>query len=175
MTFQLVRSGEEKMWASMLPGLRSTLCRLTSQVQVSVKGNLLLPTQKSSSLIASSRAWLHQISRNMSIPSHFHSSTLTVKHFPAMHNSHLNLLPLSQMKVQSRGVVICSKRRGKKKTVKAVTARFRRTGSGKLKYWPAGHVHNMLSKSWNRRRNLRKPRYANKTQLKTLNKMISGW
>lgn len=80
-----------------------------------------------------------------------------------------------QVKVQVRGVVNVSKRRGKKKTVKAVAKRFHRTGSGKLKYWPAGKVHNMLSKSRNHRRRLRKPRYATKTQLKTLNKMISGW
>ena len=77
--------------------------------------------------------------------------------------------------IPTRGVVNFSKRRGKKKTVKAVAKRFHRTGSGKLKYWPAGKVHNMLCKSRNHRRRLRKPRYANKTQLKTLNKMISGW
>lgn len=77
--------------------------------------------------------------------------------------------------VQTRSVVKCSKRRGKKKTVKAVAKRFHRTGSGKLKYWPSGAVHNMLSKSRHHRRSLRKPRYANKTQLKTLNKMLAGW
>lgn len=77
--------------------------------------------------------------------------------------------------VPIRGVVNFSKRRGKKKTVKAVSKRFHRTGSGKLKYWQAGKVHNMLSKSRNHRRSLRKPKYASKVQLKTLNKMISGW
>lgn len=77
--------------------------------------------------------------------------------------------------VPTRGVVNYSKRRGKKKSVKAVSKRFHRTGSGKLKYWPAGKVHNMLAKSRNHRRRLRKPKYATKTQLKTLNKMISGW
>ena len=66
-------------------------------------------------------------------------------------------------------------KRGKPKTVKAVAKRFMRTGSGKLKYWPAGKHHNMLAKSCKRRRQLRKARYANKTQLKTLNKMLSGW
>lgn len=74
----------------------------------------------------------------------------------------------------TRGVVLYSKR-GKRKTVKAVAKRFIRTGSGKLKYWPAGKTHNMLAKSPRKRRQLRKARYANKTQLKTLNKMISGW
>jgi large subunit ribosomal protein L35 len=77
--------------------------------------------------------------------------------------------------IPTRSVVNFSKRSGKKKTVKAVAKRFHRTGSGKLKYWPAGKVHNMLKKSRNYRKSLRKPRYASKTELKTLNKMISGW
>lgn len=84
-------------------------------------------------------------------------------------------LPSPVVRVPARGVVNVSKRQGKKKTVKAVTKRFHRTGSGKLKYWLPGKVHNMLSKSRNHRRRLCKPRYATKTQLKTLNKMISGW
>ena len=75
---------------------------------------------------------------------------------------------------QTRSVVIFSKL-GKRKTCKAVAKRFRRTGSGKLKFWPAGKTHNMLAKSNKARRQLRKARYVNKTQLKTLNKMISGW
>ena len=76
--------------------------------------------------------------------------------------------------IPARSVVRYSKL-GKRKTVKAVAKRFIRTGSGKLKYWPAGKTHNMLAKSRNKRRQLRKARYANKTQLKTLNKMIAGW
>ena len=75
----------------------------------------------------------------------------------------------------ARSIVKVSKRKGKRKTVKAVAKRFYRTGSGKLKYWPAGKVHNMLSKSNKKRRQLRKARYATKTQLKTLNKMLAGW
>lgn len=75
---------------------------------------------------------------------------------------------------QTRSIVIFSKL-GKRKTCKAVAKRFRRTGSGKLKYWPAGKTHNMLAKSNKKRRQLRKARYVNKTQLKMLNKMISGW
>lgn len=75
--------------------------------------------------------------------------------------------------VQTRTVVKCSKL-GKMKTVKAVAKRFRRTGSGKLKFWPAGNVHNLLSKSHNYRRRVKKARYVNKTQLKTLNKMLIG-
>lgn len=90
----------------------------------------------------------------------------------------LRPLPLSPFMVysqQCRSIVRVSKNKGKLKTVKAVAKRFHRTGSGKLKYWPAGKVHNMLAKSNKRRRQLRKPKYATKTQLKTLNKMISGW
>lgn len=77
--------------------------------------------------------------------------------------------------MQVRTVTRCSKNKGKRKTVKAVAKRFIRTGSGKLKYWPAGKVHNMLAKSRKKRLHLRKARYVNKTQLKTLNKMITGW
>lgn len=75
---------------------------------------------------------------------------------------------------QTRTVTMFSKK-GKRKTVKAVAKRFIRTGSGKLKYWPAGKVHNMLAKSRKKRRQLRKAKYVNKTMQKTLNKMISGW
>lgn len=63
---------------------------------------------------------------------------------------------------------------GKMKTVKAVAKRFRRTGSGKLKFWPPGNVHNLLSKSHSRKGRIRRARYVNKTQLKTLNKMLIG-
>lgn len=63
---------------------------------------------------------------------------------------------------------------GKMKTVKAVAKRFRRTGSGKLKFWPPGNVHNLLSKSQSRKGRIRRARYVNKTQLKTLNKMLIG-
>lgn len=165
----------------MLSGLRTTLSRLSYQVLVSAKGgqgpSLLFPFKKCCSygnFIASSRA---TPARNMSTLPLFHSSVssiLAVKHFPAMQSTHQNLFPSCPSKIQCRGIVKCSKR-GKRKTVKAVAKRFYRTGSGKLKYWPAGHVHNMLSKSFNKRRNLRKPRYASKIQMKTLNKMIAGW
>ena len=65
-------------------------------------------------------------------------------------------------------------KKGKLKTVKAVAKRFKRTGKGALKYWRPGKTHKMLAKSSRARRELRKPRYANKTQLKLLNKMLSG-
>ena len=77
-------------------------------------------------------------------------------------------------KLSSRDIVLFSKNRGKRKTVKAVAKRFTRTGSGALKYWRAGKNHKMIVKSGRARRNLRKPRYANRTQLKMLNKMLSG-
>lgn len=100
-------------------------------------------------------------------------NTLVGKSALPLHLSYKNF-PACPMLIQKRSIVKCSKK-GKKKTVKAVAKRFYRTGSGKLKYWPAGHNHKMLAKSFNMRRNLRKPRYANKQQLKVLNKMISGW
>ena len=75
---------------------------------------------------------------------------------------------------QTRSIVRFSKK-GKKKTVKAVAKRFMRTGSGALKYWRPGKNHKMMAKSCKASRQMRKHRYVNKTQLKILNKMISGW
>ncbi len=99
----------------------------------------------------------------------------TLASFLCGHRNVYRTLPQgSSTHMQVRTVTKYSKL-GKRKTVKAVAKRFIRTGSGKLKYWPPGKVHNMLAKSRKRRLQLRKPRYATKTQLKTLNKMISGW
>ena len=119
------------------------------------------------------------LSHNFSLRNHLQMSTwssplqYTTQRLllAARHTRYGVQLPAQQ---QTRGVVIFSKL-GKRKTVKAVAKRFRRTGSGKLKYWPPGKTHNMLAKSRDKRRHLRKARYANKTQLKTLNKMLSGW
>lgn len=76
--------------------------------------------------------------------------------------------------IQHRNVVFCSKL-GKRKTVKAVAKRFKRTGTGKLKYWKSGKNHKMLAKTKRSSRELRKPCYVTNTQLKTLNKMLAGW
>lgn len=84
---------------------------------------------------------------------------------------HCTTFPVTYLPV--RGVVFFSKL-GKRKTVKAVAKRFKRTGSGALKFWRPGKNHRMLVKSGRASRELRKPRYANKTQLKMLNKMLSG-
>lgn len=80
-------------------------------------------------------------------------------------------LPLCMVPVRT---VVKHSKLGKMKTVKAVAKRFRRTGSGKLKFWPPGNVHNLLSKSHSRKGRIRTARYVNKTQLKTLNKMLIG-
>ena len=84
------------------------------------------------------------------------------------------LLPLRMGCVVPIRTVVKHSKLGKMKTVKAVAKRFRRTGSGKLKFWPPGNVHNLLSKSHDRKCRIRKARYVNKTQLKTLNKMLIG-
>lgn len=80
-------------------------------------------------------------------------------------------LPVCTVPVRT---VVKHSKLGKMKTVKAVAKRFRRTGSGKLKFWPPGNVHNLLSKSQSRKGRIRRARYVNKTQLKTLNKMLIG-
>lgn len=82
-------------------------------------------------------------------------------------------LPLANL-VSQRGITMVSKK-GKRKTCKAVAKRFIRTGKGKLKRWRCGKHHNQTKKSGRRKRFLRKPTYASKTQLKTLNKMLNGW
>lgn len=64
---------------------------------------------------------------------------------------------------------------GKRKTCKAVTKRFIRTGKGKLKRWRAGKNHKMMHKGPKRSMRLRKATYVNKQQLKLLNKMLNGW
>ena len=73
-----------------------------------------------------------------------------------------------------RGITTFSKK-GKRKTCKAVAKRFVRTGKGKLKRWRCGKHHNQTKKTNRRKRFLRKPTYASKTQLKKLNKMLNGW
>ena len=96
--------------------------------------------------------------------------------YPALRHTLFSMQPptcVALSLVPVRTVVKHSKL-GKMKTVKAVAKRFRRTGSGKLKYWPPGNVHNLLSKSHGFKCRVRKPRYVNKTQLKTLNKMLNG-
>lgn len=105
----------------------------------------------------------------------FHSPPLSLQSCLPVYSLSLSPVPSVLHLQPARSIVKVSKRKGKRKTVKAVAKRFYRTGSGKLKYWPAGKVHNMLSKSNKKRRQLRKARYATKTQLKTLNKMLAGW
>ena len=74
----------------------------------------------------------------------------------------------------TRNVNFFSKK-GKKKTVKSVTKRFKRMGSGALKRWRAGKNHNMRKKSHNQKRRLKKPVIVKGRQLRKLNQMISGW
>jgi len=77
--------------------------------------------------------------------------------------------------VPVRTIVYCSRLRGKRKTVKSVIRRFRRTGSGKWKRWQAGRTHNMTKKSAKRKARLKRYVICNKQQTKLLNKMVNGW
>ena len=56
----------------------------------------------------------------------------------------------------------------KRKTKKALTKRFRKTASGKLKHVGAGRGHLLTSKSSKRKRNLRKGRITSKSNEKRL-------
>lgn len=60
----------------------------------------------------------------------------------------------------------------KMKTNKAVSKRFKVTGSGKLKRAKAFKQHILTKKSAKRKRNLRKVGYVSVTQLKTMKKLL---
>lgn len=77
--------------------------------------------------------------------------------------------------IPARTLTYYSRRKGKRKTVKAVIRRFRRTGSGKWKRWQAGKNHFNSKKTSKRRSRLRRYVICNKQQTKLLNKMVNGW
>ena len=77
--------------------------------------------------------------------------------------------------IPARTLTYYSRRKGKRKTVKSVIRRFRRTGSGKWKRWQAGKNHFNSKKSSQRRSRLRRYVICNKQQTKLLNKMVNGW
>ena len=77
--------------------------------------------------------------------------------------------------VPARTLTYYSRRKGKRKTVKAVVRRFRRTGSGKWKRWQAGKNHFNSKKTSKRKSRLRRYVICNKQQTKLLNKMVNGW
>ena len=77
--------------------------------------------------------------------------------------------------VPARTLTYYSRRKGKRKTVKAVVRRFRRTGSGKWKRWQAGKNHFNSKKTSKRRSRLRRYVICNKQQTRLLNKMVNGW
>lgn len=82
---------------------------------------------------------------------------------------------LNSSTTPARTLTYYSRRKGKRKTVKAVIRRFRRTGSGKWKRWQAGKNHFNSKKSSKRRSRLRRYVICNKQQTKMLNKMVNGW
>ena len=159
-------------WGSLFGRLKLGTANLNKSISTPVRninisatalgGHRCLPVSYNSST-------MNSYSRIFSCPALLLQRSLPVYPLP------LSPVPCVLHLQPARSIVKASKRKGKRKTVKAVAKRFYRTGSGKLKYWPAGKVHNMLSKSNKKRRQLRKARYATKTQLKTLNKMLAGW
>jgi len=60
----------------------------------------------------------------------------------------------------------------KMKTKKAISKRFRVTGTGNLKRARAFKQHILTKKSVKRKRNLRKVGYVSVTQLKTMKKLL---
>ena len=101
----------------------------------------------------------------------------SIRLFSCLNNAHhcsCNKIP-SPLLIPERSIVYCSRRRGKRKTVKSIIRRFRRTGSGKWKRWQAGRTHNMTKKSAKRKTRLKRYVICNKQQTKLLNKMVNGW
>ena len=98
---------------------------------------------------------------------------LTAKLF----NSHAvmkSLYPVtSNVQVQQVRYITVISRLGKRKSCKSVLKRFRRVKGGLLKRWRAGMVHKQRKKSsWRRFRLRGSVLVKNKTQLRTLNKMM---
>lgn len=103
------------------------------------------------------------------------------KSIHCLNNAHLHLSPRTShllnfsSVIPTRTLTYYSRRKGKRKTVKAVIRRFRRTGSGKWKRWQAGKNHFNSKKTSKRRSRLRRYVICNKQQTKLLNKMVNGW
>ena len=61
----------------------------------------------------------------------------------------------------------------KKKTIKGAAKRFKRTGSGKLKYEKAGRGHLLSGKSRKRKRSLRKAGVLDNVEAKRVNDCLA--
>jgi large subunit ribosomal protein L35 len=61
----------------------------------------------------------------------------------------------------------------KMKTKKAVAARFKLTGGGKLRRFKSGRRHILTKKSSKRKRHLAKPALVDKTILKTYKRLMN--
>ena len=94
---------------------------------------------------------------------------------PSIFKKQIDTCLKSNSKITVTRCINMKSKLGKRKTCKAVAARFIRTGKGKLKRWRAGKNHKMMHKGPKRSMHLRKPTYCNKQQLKLLNKMLNGW
>ena len=81
-------------------------------------------------------------------------------------------MPLYSLRTPRRTLVICSKRKGKKKSVKAVLKRFKITGTGKVKFWRSGRNRRQMRKNVRARKAIKRPAYCNKQQAKLIKKMM---
>ncbi|XP_066487325.1 large ribosomal subunit protein bL35m [Tiliqua scincoides] len=89
-------------------------------------------------------------------------------------NSVTPLLP-SILHQQKRTAIQYSLRKGKRKTVKAVVARFLRLHSGLWLRRRAGYKKRLWKKSARRKKRLREQVFCNKTQSKLLDKMTTSF
>lgn len=121
-----------------------------------------------------------RILRNISSQSAYCLSYIYSKSTPCLNNAQYQICSrttceLTYSAVPVRTITYSSRRKGKRKTVKAVVRRFRRTGSGKWKRWQAGKNHFNSKKTSKRRSRLRRYVICNKQQTRLLNKMVNGW
>lgn len=81
----------------------------------------------------------------------------------------------SVLKPPVRSLTYCSKRKGKRKTVKSVVHRFLRLHSGLWLRRKAGYKKKLWKKSTARKKRLREFVFCNKTQSKLLDKMTTSF
>ena len=100
----------------------------------------------------------------------YHTLNYQANVYTANSSSKLHIFGVNSQ--PNRGITVVS-RLGKRKSCKSVRRRFFRVKGGLLKRWRAGKVHKMRKKSsWRRFRLRGSVLVKNKSQLKTLNKML---
>lgn len=167
---------------SILPSFRTISSSVKTKALVVNKNVVTLPVLKAHVRRTSTYKFQASVSQITTCEMTFHSKQLTRVQSLYKFGSLTDFVKRTDRSLGSKRITSMTARYintksklGKRKSCKAVTKRFIRTGKGKLKRWRAGKNHKMMNKGPKRSMRLRKPTYANKQQLKLLNKMLSGW